>query len=156
MRFDLLVPEDVKEFVSERLVPEYGPMIAGGLFGAGWWFWVDAVCSVDSKIPFPQWLPGFAATIAIVMINMMSRDEYEYDEGTECRAKSWLFISYIVSFGAVVSSVVVLIEGYAKNPDATSLWPGVAGIFQTVLILASGLVFFTTRARSRGDAPMSL
>lgn len=32
----------------------YGPIISGALFGAGWWFWVDAVTSSSSKVPFDQ------------------------------------------------------------------------------------------------------
>lgn len=32
----------------------YGPIIAGALFGAGWWFWVDAVVCTSHKIPFPE------------------------------------------------------------------------------------------------------
>lgn len=29
-------------------------MISGALFGAGWWFWVDAVACSSQKIPFTQ------------------------------------------------------------------------------------------------------
>jgi hypothetical protein len=32
----------------------YGPIMAGMLFGAGWWFWVDAVACNSHKIPFDQ------------------------------------------------------------------------------------------------------
>lgn len=32
----------------------YGPIASGALFGAGWWFWVDAVVCTTHKIPFDQ------------------------------------------------------------------------------------------------------
>jgi hypothetical protein len=32
----------------------YGPIVSGALFGAGWWFWVDAVSCSGTTIPFPQ------------------------------------------------------------------------------------------------------
>ena len=32
----------------------YGPIVSGALFGAGWWFWVDAVTCSSVQIPFPQ------------------------------------------------------------------------------------------------------
>lgn len=32
----------------------YGPGVSGALFGAGWWFWVDACASSAIKVPFVQ------------------------------------------------------------------------------------------------------
>ncbi len=32
----------------------YGPIMSGALFGAGWWFWVDAVTCNNHKVPFDQ------------------------------------------------------------------------------------------------------
>lgn len=40
------------------------------LFGAGWWFWVDAVACSSVKIPFAQYLPGLVATFALVMVRL--------------------------------------------------------------------------------------
>jgi hypothetical protein len=35
-----------------------GPGVAGALFGAGWWFWVDAVVCSAVKVSFIHYLPG--------------------------------------------------------------------------------------------------
>jgi hypothetical protein len=35
-----------------------GPGVAGAVFGAGWWFWVDAVVCSSVKISFLHYLPG--------------------------------------------------------------------------------------------------
>ncbi len=36
---------------------QYGPGVSGALFGAGWWFWLDAIGSASVKIPFKQVRP---------------------------------------------------------------------------------------------------
>ena len=36
----------------------FGPGVAGAVFGAGWWFWVDAVVCSSVKVSFVHYLPG--------------------------------------------------------------------------------------------------
>ena len=36
----------------------FGPGIAGAVFGAGWWFWVDAVVCSSVAVSFVHYLPG--------------------------------------------------------------------------------------------------
>uniref|UniRef100_A0A7R9V005 Transmembrane protein 50A n=1 Tax=Chlamydomonas euryale TaxID=1486919 RepID=A0A7R9V005_9CHLO len=130
---------------------QWGPVLAGALFGAGWWFWADAVALSPTKIPFDHYLPGLIATLALVMINLIRKDELAeidpFDDATYCRARVWLFISYVVSFSSIVAAVWVLIAHYSSNPDLSSSekWPGAAGIFQVSFILGSGLLFFLSR-----------
>lgn len=38
--------------------PVVGPGVAGAVFGAGWWFWVDAVVCSAAAVPFLHYLPG--------------------------------------------------------------------------------------------------
>lgn len=72
--------------------------------------------------------------------------EYDpFDEGLYCRSRFWLFIAYVVSFGAIAGAVWVLLQNYALNPAVSSAWPGVAGLFQVTLILGSALLFFISR-----------
>ena len=35
-----------------------GPGVAGAIFGAGWWFWVDAVVCSAVQVSFLHYLPG--------------------------------------------------------------------------------------------------
>ncbi|EFJ44911.1 hypothetical protein VOLCADRAFT_118500, partial [Volvox carteri f. nagariensis] len=108
----------------------WGPIASGALFGAGWWFWVDAVCISHHKVPFDQYLPGIIATLALIMINCIRRDdmiEYDpFDDATYCRSRLWLFLSYIVSFASIVAAVWVMLAHYAHNPNFSSAdkWPG--------------------------------
>lgn len=130
----------------EEKAKTYGPVLSGALFGAGWWFWVDAVCSSDMKIPFVQYLPGIIATIALIMINAVRMEELQeldsFDDAAYCRSRIWLFFCYMVSFGAIVGSVVILLQHYVGT---TIVWPGVAGIFQVTLVLGSALLLWVSR-----------
>lgn len=145
----------------------YGPIVAGGLCGAGWWFWVDAVACNVQKVPFVQ-VVGLhdparrcrhTPTLATVSTGhrgnrrhdhdqlrsqvrvhvytsiaaYVHRDDESYDpfdEGVYCRSRFWLFVSYLVSFGAIVGAVWVFLGAYATVPGVPSVWPGVAAIFQ--------------------------
>ena len=59
------------------------------------------------------------------------------------RHRLFLFFSYIASFAAVGASVAGLVAYFSK--DGHDPWVGTAGVVQTVLVLASALVFWTTR-----------
>lgn len=48
----------------------YGPGMAGALFGAGWWFYVDAVSTSSQKIPFLQ--VGLGVLIRFALIQTAS------------------------------------------------------------------------------------
>jgi len=149
---ELLVPPGLIRFWEEK-AKAYGPGFSGALFGAGWWFYVDAVTNSTTTIPFIQFLPGIIATLALIMINCIRRDELHegydaYDDGVFCRARSWLFVSYCVSFGAIVGAVWVLLSDYALKEDVQTVWPGVAGLFQVSLVLGSALLFFVSRTPS--------
>ena len=79
--------------------------------------------------------------------------EYDpFDDGALCRSRFWLFLSYVVSFAALVAAVWVLAQDYALNPamKGQPLWPGVAGVFQVTCILGAGLVFFVSRTPADG------
>eukprot|EP00199_Chlamydomonas_sp_CCMP681_P003101 CAMPEP_0119107662 /NCGR_PEP_ID=MMETSP1180-20130426/11529_1 /TAXON_ID=3052 ORGANISM="Chlamydomonas cf sp, Strain CCMP681" /NCGR_SAMPLE_ID=MMETSP1180 /ASSEMBLY_ACC=CAM_ASM_000741 /LENGTH=179 /DNA_ID=CAMNT_0007093181 /DNA_START=11 /DNA_END=550 /DNA_ORIENTATION=- len=140
----------------------HGVLLAGAVFAAGWWCWVDAcVLATPHTIPFQQYLPGILATLCICMINVIRREELQesdpFDDAGFCRPRAWLFLSYCMSFGSIVGAVWVMIEHYANNEELTSAaekWPGVAGIFQVVLVLASGLLLFVSRAPSEDAADM--
>ena len=59
----------------------FGPGVAGAVFGAGWWFWVDAVVCSSVSVSFVHYLPGqslfflffvfgFCLIISIVLIRV--------------------------------------------------------------------------------------
>lgn len=66
------------------------PSTTGALFGAAWWFWADAVALSPSKIPAAHYLPGIIATLALIMINFIRKDELTdidpFDDASYCRS----------------------------------------------------------------------
>ena len=52
---------------------------AGALFGAAWWVLADAIvyskAILDANIPWTYLIPGVAGTLALVFMNLVSREE---------------------------------------------------------------------------------
>lgn len=136
---------------------EYSPGIAGALFGAGWWCWLDVFvhsATVDhNHVPFTYHIPGCIATFALVIMNITSRtelaesDDYNTDDNFTGRAKLLLFISYLTAFGAVAGSVAVLISCVQQQ---SLVEVGVGSVLQCGLVLLSGLLLWAFRTESSG------
>ncbi|XP_057469039.1 uncharacterized protein LOC130758213 isoform X3 [Actinidia eriantha] len=56
----------------------FGPAVAGTVFGAGWWFWVDAVVCSSVQVSFLHYLPGIFASLAALMFNCVRREDIDY------------------------------------------------------------------------------
>ena len=89
------------------------------------------------------------------MTAVVRRDDLEaYDSygdgGDACRARGWLFGSYVVSAAAVAGAAAGLVASYgaAAGPAA---WPGAAGVLQVVLVLGGALALFASRGGDGGD-----
>lgn len=48
----------------------FGPGVAGAVFGAGWWFWVDAVICSSVNVSFVHYLPGTSCFTFFSSINL--------------------------------------------------------------------------------------
>ncbi|KAG6774191.1 hypothetical protein POTOM_021542 [Populus tomentosa] len=134
----------------------FGPGVAGAVFGAGWWFWIDAVVCSSVKVSVVHYLPGIFASIASLMFNCVRKEDIDYspyEEGEwrwkwlnfhlafglpnpslNCRLKLWLFFAYVVSFVSLAASVGLLIQDSIVK-TGPSVWTGTAGILQCVFVL---------------------
>eukprot|EP00210_Caulerpa_lentillifera_P006371 g6086.t1 len=74
-----------------------------------------------------------------------------FDDFAERRTRLWLLISYLLSFGAVLGSVIILISDYALKD--INIWPGVACVLQVAFVLASGLVFYLSKLTTDSYLP---
>ncbi|KAH7679222.1 putative membrane protein [Dioscorea alata] len=124
-----------------------GPGIAGAVFGAGWWFWVDAVVCSSVQVSFLHYLPGIFATLAALMFNCVNKDDISYDYSpygeSEWRIKLWLFLAYVISFVSLAGAVGLLVQDALVKEEGPSAWTGVAGVLQCVFVLISGLIYWT-------------
>lgn len=130
-----------QEWWTDRsLADKFGVGFAGAVFGAGWWLFIDNV-AVSDKTPFLHSLPGIIATIAMLMIASVRRDELadiSFGDGAYGRARLWLFISYIVSIASIVGAVLIFLT-------ASAAWSGLSVLLQVALILGSALLLFVSR-----------
>jgi hypothetical protein len=120
---------------------------AGALFAAGWSLFIDA-CLMHGKLSFLHWLGGVLATLSALFLNLVSRHDLAgsadfYGDGGQKRIRAYLLCVYVISFAALAVSVGVLVHD--GKDDGNDLWPGIATVLQTTLILASGMVFFNTQ-----------
>ncbi|GMI71594.1 hypothetical protein like AT1G36980 [Hibiscus trionum] len=125
----------------------FGPGVAGAVFGAGWWFWVDAVVCDAVTVSFVHYLPGIFASIAALMFNCVRKDDIDYSpyDDIEWRLKLWLFLAYVISFVSLAASVGMLIQDSVVK-YGPSVWTGTAGVLQCVFILISGLIYWTSHS----------
>lgn len=137
------------DYWNEQLA-QWGPVLAGALFGAGWWCWADALvyqkAVVGQDYAFKYNWPGIVATLAMLMINLLPRrDLFEEgrEEGEEFRARLWLFVSFLIAAGAVAGSVAVLVSA-SQQKDLVSV--GVGSVLQCGLILGSSILFWAFRS----------
>lgn len=104
-------------------IQPYSSVVAGGMFGAAWSFFADAV-AYNGAIEHRHFsilfvLPGLVATLALLVMNSIPRSDIgeSADEETQSRSKCVLLVSYLLAVGAVVGSVAVLISGRQKSQD---------------------------------------
>ena len=122
---------------------------------AGWWSWADALVTQrgvegESSAPFKYAWPGIIATIAMVLINMLSKDSLQDiadsgDEETNTRARLWLLCSFLLCFGSIAASIAVLISCTEQGQYVAV---GVGSVLQCGFILASALILWVFRTRS--------
>ncbi|KAH1245309.1 Transmembrane protein 50 [Glycine max] len=125
----------------------FGPGVAGAVFGAGWWIWLDAVVCSLVTVPFLHYLPGIFASFAALMFNCVRKEDIDYspyDEG-EWRLKLWLFIAYVVSFVSLAGSAGLLIQD-SLDKSAPSVWTGVAVDWYIGLLILNKLHQDMTRS----------
>eukprot|EP00271_Cylindrocystis_brebissonii_P013213 TRINITY_DN32888_c0_g1_i1.p1 TRINITY_DN32888_c0_g1~~TRINITY_DN32888_c0_g1_i1.p1 ORF type:complete len:147 (+),score=23.56 TRINITY_DN32888_c0_g1_i1:194-634(+) len=140
----------------EDFLRKYGPVLAGALFGAGWWTWVDAVVCSTITVPFLHYLPGIGASFAGLMVNVVRREDLQqdyspFDEDT-CRSRGWLFLAYVIAFVSLAGATTLLIldahtastasSSWLPHKETISVWTGTAGVLQCGFVLGSGLIYW--------------
>jgi hypothetical protein len=58
---------------------------------AGWWVFVDASLCAHRHPPFVEYLPGIVATLALLMINCLTKDDLGDSDGYEESLCRWVW-----------------------------------------------------------------
>ncbi|XP_063217708.1 transmembrane protein 50B [Bacillus rossius redtenbacheri] len=127
-------------------------IIAGILFFAGWWFVIDVQSNPDTEYFNPAYhVCGIFGTLSLLMINSVSNamvrgDAYSGGCFGPRGARAWLFVGFVMGFGAVIASCWILIANYlsyepGKNEKPRGTYPGVGLFLQNALIFIGSLVF---------------
>lgn len=123
-------------------------IIAGLLFFAGWWFIIDVAAAYPDNAQFNKayHVCGVFGTISLFMINSVSNalvrgDGYSGGCFGPRGARAWLFLGFVMGFGAVIASCWILFAEYVTNKSQERSYPGVGLFLQNAFIFIGSLVF---------------
>jgi len=126
---------------------------AGILFGIGWWILIDGMVSGKQpkeqvQIPFSYYIPAIGATLALIMLNLVSLDSLNEDSfgdnNVASKVRIWLFLGFAFSFGCIAGGITIMAD---KFPDEVSgwSWTGIAILLQPILVFISALILLFAR-----------
>lgn len=123
-------------------------ILAGTLFFMGWWFIIDVSAAYPESDKFNKayHVCGIFGTISLFMINSVSNALVRGDGYTGgCfgprGARAWLFLGFVMGFGAVIASCWILFAVYVTSHSNLPSWPGVGLFLQNIFIFIGSLVF---------------
>ncbi|ELU11495.1 hypothetical protein CAPTEDRAFT_171265 [Capitella teleta] len=123
-------------------------VVGGAMFFIGWWIIIDAAATYPDQKHFHHACHtcGVIGTIALFMINSVSNGQIRgdsYSDGCfgQTAARVWLFIGFLLGFGALISASWILFGLYVVNNNDKPNWPGVAVFLQNAFIFFGGLIF---------------
>ncbi|XP_064617685.1 transmembrane protein 50A-like [Liolophura sinensis] len=121
---------------------------SGILFFTGWWLVIDAATMYQNQADFNHAYHtcGVIATLAFFMINSVSNGQIRGESYTtgcmgQTGARIWLFLGFLLGFGALIAASWILFGFYVVPPNPPPQWPGIAVFLQNALIFFSALVF---------------
>ncbi|KAL4233535.1 Transmembrane protein 50A [Mactra antiquata] len=127
-------------------------VISGVLFFSGWWIVIDAAVMYPDQSDFHHACHtcGAIGTVAFFLINSVSTGQIRGDSySTGCLgqtgARVWLFLGFLLGFGALIAASWILFGVYVVPGDKPE-WPGIATFLQNALIFFSAMVFKFGRA----------
>ena len=123
--------------------------VSGLLFAAGWWIFIDASAYRDhapgyNAGPFVYYIAGILATIGLFLLNNLDKRLFTSD-GWADEVAVWEKILIVVSVMFHLASLIAAIWIYAVRKGDHNVWEtnwqGISQIVQTILIIASSLVW---------------
>jgi len=114
---------------------------AGTFFALGWWLIIDVAARYPSSNDFDHayHVCGVLSSISLIMVNLISNSQIRgesYTEGClgQTGAKAWLFIGFVIGFGALLGATwIVIVKGFESL--ALSMF------LQNIFIFSSSMCF---------------
>jgi len=123
-------------------------IISGAFFFTGWWVIIDVAARYPSSSDFNHayHVCGVLGTVSLFMINAVSNGQIRGDSYTsgflgQHGARVWLFIGFVLGFGAIIAAVWILFGVYVIPDNVTHLYPGIGIFFQNMFIFLGSLMF---------------
>ncbi len=124
-------------------------LLAGMLFAAGWWCFIDGYNYGTLVVKDPlslstsgyAWVPLFGATLFFCMINGMKwselSDEAVMDPRTSAAARIFLIVSLFIAFACVAGAVFIVIDFVRAGAYQ---WAGISSLVGTLIIIMGAFV----------------
>ena len=124
----------------------------GLLFSLGWWLLIDGILQSKGTFLFSYSLPAVFCTMAGIALNLVSKEHMletsdlfsQGDIGGKTRL--WTFSMLTIAFVCIGGSIWILAQHYSDGPTFSEQWPGVALLFNTILVFISAVAFFIARS----------
>jgi len=145
------------------------PLVAGMVFGIGWWCFISAhivQAHGDGTQPFVPpvlgwyYIPGIVASFALVMTNIVDVKSLNGNSfmaiaspGVAVRIRAWLFLSFALHFGSMIAGCWIMAATFLPPmaPADYHSWPGIALLLQTVLIFISSMIMLWTKSSDSAE-----
>ncbi|KAH9403910.1 Transmembrane protein 50A [Tyrophagus putrescentiae] len=117
-------------------------VVSGILFFLGWWIIIDIAARYTSAdFNSAYHVCGVLGTVSFFMINSVSTSRiemYQYGVGSYA-VHIWLFIGFVLGFGALIASVWILFGAYVV--PGHNVLPGLGVFAQNLFIFLGSIVF---------------
>ena len=106
--------------MSEFVVASASSVLGGVFFSSGWLVWIDAIATAGASVGGMEHVPGILSTLGLLMLNIVpwravvAQDSFD-SEGGSGFARCWVFVALCLSFGGLISSMIVLVQN--EQPD---------------------------------------
>ncbi|XP_033099179.1 transmembrane protein 50A-like isoform X2 [Anneissia japonica] len=122
-------------------------VVAGIFFFVGWWVIIDAavIYPKQDQMAHAYHTVGVFSTVSFFMVNAVSSGQIRgdsYSSGCigQTGARIWLFLGFLLGFGALIAACWILFGCYVTH-DFAEVYPGVAIFLQNFFIFFGSMIF---------------
>jgi len=163
------VGEKIRIFPWKKLREAIFGYVAGFIYGAGVWFWIDATVwsntinseRIDETVTWWHWIPIVIVSImvfSLIILSWVVVEENLFEIGEHSQgvwawvSRVWLFISLIIGVLGFIMSLWIAIQVFFVNTDSNSIYPGCALFLSCGMVFISGLLYRLAVAWNKSES----